>query len=171
MKAIGWILVCLSVLIVGASLACGLIYALYSYNVNVSQYVQLADDASTATQKLVYLQKYEEAIHKHIARNDARFIFTRERWTRDKQLEILATLQTRLQEAAAMNPLSFEYQTAINQITGQEFDHALQDINKIIEDCWFRQSGLAIFCLWFQWILTIPMFVAGIIFLMKDYEF
>jgi len=147
-----WLLFVVTFLSALAGLTGGGIYLSYGYDVKMGQYIRLADDASTAEAKLGYLQKYQEAVEQNIVRNQARFIFQKERLTRDRQLSILSTLKVRLQDAANMNQSSFEYQTAMNQITGQEFNHALGELSRIISDCWLRQSALAVFGLWFAWI-------------------
>ena len=138
------------------------VYSSYFYDVKISQFVKLADDASTADKKLEYLLKYENAIRSFIWNNEARYVFKRERLTRDKQLEIIGTLVQRLTEAKTMNPVSFEYQTAMSQITGQEFNHTLADIDSIIHDCWLRQSAFAVFCLWFAWIPCLLGILIGV---------
>jgi len=141
----------------------GLVRYFYTYDVQIGQYLKLADDASTASCKLEYLQKYAEQIKANITRNQARFIFQRERLTRDTQLRIIQTLIERLRITSEMNPASFEYQQAMAQITSQEFNHTLKDINEVIRSCWFRQSPL-IFELWFWWIWPLLSVVGGYIF-------
>lgn len=162
MKSIGILLMLISVLLLVGGWIYGWLYLDYYYEVGIGQYIRLADDASTAEKKLEYLKRYEGAIRLKIVRNDARFIFKQERLTRDTQLVILGTLQTRLQDSTEMNPLSFEYQTAMQQITGQEFEHELTEINDIIWGCWYRQSGLVIFCLWFAWLPWVILFFIGL---------
>lgn len=144
-----------------AFLVCGTYSYTYRYDVAIGQHARLADDASTASKKLEYLEKYVGAVGEHITRNDARFIFKRERLTRDVQLEVLQTLVQRLGEAAKMDPQSFEYQTAMQQLTTQEFDHVLYAINGIIHACWLRQSGWLVFCLWFSWLPCGVVVLAG----------
>jgi len=155
------------VLIVGAviglaiCLTYGSVYCTYSYSVRMGQYAQLGDDASTAEKKLEHLTKYKEQVKKYIHRNDARFLFRKERLTRDNQLEILDTLIKRLEEAKQMQPDTMQYQQAMLQITGQEFDHVLSAINGVFKSCWFRQSSFAVFSLWFSWIIWITIIVFG----------
>ena len=163
MKGLGILLMVASILLCAGALIHGGIYASYSYDVRMGQYIRLADDSSTAESKLEYLKKFEEVVSSNIFRNEARYVFKKERLTRDKQLKVLSTLQTRLQDAVEMDPLSFEYQTAMQQITGQEFDHALGEINDIISSCWLRQSGFAVFCLWIAWLLCLILFIIGLV--------
>ena len=151
MKVAGVLLIIVAVVGFVVSLVGGGIYLEYSYNVRMGQYAQLADDASTAQEKLRYLNKYQEQVQKHIVRNEARYIFKKERLTRTNQLAILDTLIQRLDEATKMKPDTMQYQQAMLQITGQEFDHVLAAINNIFNACWLRQSALAVFALWFSW--------------------
>ncbi len=168
MKATGIVLWIVGLVLFIVFLSWGFIYSLYLYDVEIGQNVSLADDASTAVKKLEYLEKFSVAVRAKITRNQARFIFKRERLTRDKQLEILETLQTRLREAVSMDPTSFEYQTAMGQITGQEFDHALGEINGIMSSCWLRQSPFAIFCLWVSWWMFGALVCVGYCIVAKD---
>ena len=89
--------------------------------------------------------------------------------TKDNQLAILDTLIQRLEEAAQMKPDTMQYQQAMLQITGQEFDHVLAAINSIFKACWFRQSGMVVFALWFSWIVWLLMFCAGVGLVATDY--
>jgi hypothetical protein len=66
-----------------------------------------------------------------------------------------------------MKPDSFEYQQAMAQISGQEFDHTLAEINGIIHSCWLRQNNIAIFNLWFSWMPCLIFFIVGAVFYLK----
>jgi len=163
MKVTGILLIIVAIVGLTVCLVGGGIYLTYSFTVRMGQYAQLGDDASTAEKKLEYLQKYKEQVQKHIVRNDARYFFKKERLTRDNQIAILDTLIQRLEEAAQMQPDTMQYQQAMLQITGQEFDHVLAAINSIFKSCWLRQSGIAVFALWFSWVLWVLMFVVGLV--------
>lgn len=123
----------------------GCIVGGYSYSVKVEQYLSLADDASTAKAKLAYLHGYKKSIRTHIVRNDARYIFKKIRLTRDEQLKIIDTLLQRLTTTSEMDPKSFEYQQAMAQLSGQEFNHTLEDIDYILWNCWLRQHPSSYF--------------------------
>jgi hypothetical protein len=140
-RIITWILITIAYLMI---LINSLVYRYYSYEVKVGQYLELSDDASTAKVKLEYLKQFIDAIEKNITRNDARYIFKKERLTKDAQLKIIKTLQTRLEETAEMKPESFEYQQAMSQISGQEYDHTFSEIDNIIRGCWSRQNDFAL---------------------------
>jgi ABC-type multidrug transport system fused ATPase/permease subunit len=163
MRMKAFILIVVSVVGLAICLVSGAVYYTYSYNVRMGQYAQLADDASTAQKKLEHLEKYKERVQKYIYRNEARYLFKKERLTRDNQLEILDTLIQRLEEAKLMKPDTMQYQQAMLQITGQEFDHVLSAINSIFRACWLRQSGMAVFALWFSWIIWLILFAWGFV--------
>jgi hypothetical protein len=55
-----------------------------------------------------------------------------------KNLEALNTLCTRMKEIQGMDPTSFQYNTAIEQITRQEQDEAVEMIG-CFRDCWFLE--------------------------------
>ena len=80
------------------------------------------------------------------------YIFIQKQFTKTEQLKILDTLLKRLEETSQMNPQSFEYQQAMYQISGQEFDHTLERINGIFKSCYFRSGWWSWFIFW-QWIL------------------
>ena len=170
MKIAGILFIVVAIMGLAICLTSGGIYLTYSYNVRMGQYAQLGDDASTAEKKLEHLQKYKACVQKYIQRNDARYIFKKERLTRDNQLAILDTLIQRLDEAEKMQPDTMQYQQAMLQITGQEFDHVLGQVNAIFNACWLRQSGLAVFALWFSWVLWLTLLVVGIVMLAIVYE-
>jgi len=164
MKSAGVLLIIVAVVGLVICLVGGGIYQTYSYNVRMGQYAQLADDASTAQKKLEYLKKYQGQVRKYIVRDEARYIFQKERLTRTSQLAILDTLIQRLDEATKMQPDTMQYQQAMLQITGQEFDHVLAAINNIFNACWMRQSALAVFALWFSWVIWLITGIIGIVY-------
>ena len=152
MRLLIWLLITVICMLL---LTYGLLFYCYLYSVNVSQYLKLADDASTAQTKLEYLNKYKEATIKHIKRNEGRYVFKQNRLTRDVQLSIIDTLISRLNDMNKMDTKSFEYQQAMLQITGQEFDHTINEIDGVIHSCWLRQNSFAVFCLWFLWLIWV----------------
>ena len=112
----------------------------YLYDVRINQFIKLADDASTPAAKYSYLLKYRAGVVEHIARNSGRYIFRRERLTKDAQLANLDTLVERLEDIKVMPPDALAYQQGMLQISGQEFDHTLGEINGVFWDCYTRES-------------------------------
>ena len=168
MKKLGITIIVLCVVLWIFLLIHGMIYYGYWYDVKVGQYVKLSDDASTADVKLQYLVKYAEQVKSLIKRNDARYVFKRERLTRDAQVRIIETLVERLKQASEMNPKSFEYQQAMAQISGQEYDHTLQEIDGIMRSCWLRQASIVVFGLWISWLPCLIGCIIGVVVLKKE---
>jgi hypothetical protein len=118
----------------------------YTYNKNIGTYVKLADDASTAQAKLDYLLQYRDSCDSKIKRNEAKYIFKTQQKTKNEQLKIIDTLIVRLKDTVKMNPQSFEYQTAMGQLTGQEFETTLKTTDYIMYDCYIRSNPLKYLC-------------------------
>ena len=70
----------------------------------------------------------------------------------DKNLEALQSLKTRLDEIQKMNVTSFEYQTAIQQITAQEQGEA-QDMLEVFSGIWWKNNYLF---LW-EWVAVLEV--------------
>ena len=96
----------------------------YKFKSNYSSDWELADKSSTLEAKSEYLDKFVENLeigkltgdfHTHGA-----LIFKNDANSFSENLNALKTLQLRLRDVKDMNPNSFEYNTAIQQITGQE---------------------------------------------------
>ena len=96
----------------------------YHYEKSYSQLWQLADKSSTIPAKQEYISQFLTALKDGKARGDfadynAIFLKTPNN-SFDSNLKALETLSHRLTEIQNMNPSSFEYNTAIQQITAQE---------------------------------------------------
>jgi hypothetical protein len=135
---------------------CMLVFIQYDYSVKCGQYLGLADDASTSSSKLVYLTQYRNKVE-GISQESAVYFFPKERMTKTTQLNILDTLIIRLEKTSQMDEKSLEYQQAMYQISGQEMDHTLSEINNVFHGCWDLQHNKAlwVFIMWlsiFVWI-------------------
>lgn len=84
----------------------------------------------------------------NVQRNDARYLFKQRQYTRDGQLEILDTLIGRLQSMTQMDAKSTEYQFAMQQVTGQEFDNIVDRIDGIFWAAYCRASLWRWLCTW-----------------------
>src|SRR5687768_15835608 len=92
----------------------------YEYEGKIGSYWSLADKASTIPQKAEYIDKFVKAIEKEkLAEHNALIYPTLDNETASN-IRALKSLQSRLHEIKGMDPRSFEYQTAIQQITAQE---------------------------------------------------
>ena len=149
------------------SLAATIIFD-YQYDINYSQYLKLADDASTPDAKFSYLKQYRDAVSA-ISRNDAFYVFKQKQYTRDEQLKILDTLLFRLDSASRMSASSFEYQQAMYQISGQEMNHTLERIDNVFMSCYMRSGAFFAYWCMFNWFIVVALGVFGLILALNDY--
>jgi len=97
----------------------------YDFQQKVGNWFILADSASDAKTKAFYFDKFVDALEKEGLTTGHSAIY----WQQPKSdlaenFKVVQSLQTRLHDIVQMDTKSFEYQTALNQITLQEF-------------CWF----------------------------------
>jgi hypothetical protein len=144
MKAIGTIL-----LITGIIIICGCIVnnisGRYSYERNFNSFWNLADKSSTLEAKREYIGKFITALSKgnFEGKYNAVFLTTPDN-SFDMNFKALNTLYQRLDEIKTMNPSSFEYQTAIQQITAQEQGEA-EPMLAVFRGIWWKENH---FFLW-----------------------
>ena len=105
----------------------------YKYEKNYSQLWELADKSSTIQAKQQYISQFVSALkigktNDMFADNDAIFLKTPNN-SFESNLKAVETLSSRLMEIQNMDPKTFEYNTAIQQITAQEQGEA----HKLIE--------------------------------------
>jgi len=110
------------------------IVAEYHYEKTYAQLWQLADKSSTIPAKQDYIKQFVTALKDgkskgEFADNNAVFLKTPNN-SFDANLKALETLSLRLTEIQNMNPSSFEYNTAIQQITAQEQGEAHQMLSE-----------------------------------------
>jgi hypothetical protein len=95
------------------------IMANYLYTKNYLYAWNLADKSSTINAKALYVSQFVSSIesNKHdFAQYNAQFLFTKDN-SLQYNIEALKTLNNRLNQIMSMDIKSFEYQTAIQQIT------------------------------------------------------
>ena len=147
MKNFGIILTIVSILLITLSSIYG-IKSMYKYDNEFAAFWSLADKSSTIANKAKYVDKFVEALEKGGFEGEYNAIMYK---TLDNQfdtnLEALKTLQQRLHEIEKMDITSFEYQTAIQQITGQEQGEA-QAMLSVFQGIWYKENY---FLLW-NWI-------------------
>jgi hypothetical protein len=122
----------------------------YQYSNRVESYWSLADKSSTIVKKAYYIDQFVDALEKQNLKGeyDAIWLQTADN-SFDMNLEALKTLQVRLHEIEKMDITSFQYQTAIQQITSQEQGEALNMLN-VFEGVWFKEYH---FLLW-NWVCS-----------------
>ena len=117
------------------------IRASYHYERDISSSWELANKASTIETKYIYISKFVDIIKE----NKEKFATHNAIWLEtpnnsfDNNLAMLETLKDRLNTIKGMNPNSFEYQTAIQQITAQEQGEAHNMLN-VFEGCYFLNN-------------------------------
>lgn len=114
------------------------IHASYDWNNNYQSYWDLGVKASTIEQKSEYIDKFVNAVNQPKLKgvNDALFFPTPNN-NFDQNLIALQSLQGRLHDIQKMDPSSFQYQSAIQQITSQEQDEAT-DMLSVIHGSWLK---------------------------------
>ena len=130
------------------------VVASYRYTLHYGYHWELADKSSTIAAKAVHVNNFISSIESNrsaFADSGALFLHTPNN-SLDANLAALKTLGTRLDEVANMDPKSFEYQTAIQQITQQEQGEA-GDMLSILSNCWLKRTH---FVAWG----FIPLFIA-----------
>ena len=123
----------------------------YEYDKDFGSYWSLADKSSTITNKAKYIDKFVEALENSGFEGQYNAVMYK---TLDNQFdtnfEALKTLQQRLHEIETMDITSFEYQTAIQQITQQEQGEAFELLS-IFQGIWNKQNYFLLWN-WVGWI-------------------
>ena len=140
------------------------IVANYNMEKNYLQLWQLADKSSTISAKQEYMAKFVTALEDgytkgDFAQNDAIWLKTPNN-SFEANLTALKTLSARLKEIQGLNPNSFEYNTAIQQITAQEQGEA-----KAMIGVFTRCYDLGSYPIVWGWIEVIVGIFALILFL------
>lgn len=136
----------------------------YEYSKDIKCYWALADKSSTIAEKTVNIDLFVQALeNSNLQGKYNALIFKTPDNSFDNNLKALKSLQSRLHDVSNMNVSSFEYQTAIQQITGQEQGEATTMLCTL-EGIWYKEHY---FLLW-NWvgfthgILLVILAVVGI---------
>ena len=138
-KIVGTIIICFGLFLL-STLIYQSVVGEYSYQKNYKQLWTLADRSSTIAAKHEYLSKFYNAlrtgrVQNKFSDNDACWFKTPANEF-DANLEALHTLVNRLAEIKTMDPNSFQYNTAIQQITAQEQGEAKEMLD-VFYGCYF----------------------------------
>lgn len=137
----------------------------YNYERDYQSYWNLAEKASTIQQKAVYMDKFVAGFKNKGFEGDYNAIFLKTPDNSfDKNLEALQSLKIRLDEIQKMNVSSFEYQTAIQQITAQEQGEA-HDMLEVLSGIWWKNNYILLWE-WFaglQVVVSIFLIITGIV--------
>lgn len=111
----------------------------YQYERDHLSFWNLAEKASTIQQKAMYMDKFVASFQgKGFEGEHNAIIFKTQDNSFDKNYEALQSLKKRLDEIQKMNIASFEYQTAIQQITQQEQGEAHNLLDELSGVWWKR---------------------------------
>lgn len=137
MKTLGTILLLIG-LTVGTIFIVQAVKSDYQYENQYLSYWTLADKSSTIEDKAKYIDQFVAALKgAHLeGTHDALWQFTPDN-SFDSNFQALQSLQGRLHTISTMDENSFQYQTAIQQITSQEQGEA-QPMLDVFKDCWTK---------------------------------
>lgn len=137
--------------IIAATVALVTIYLVRAVSANneyankIQNHWTLADRASTIEAKREHIKSFVNAIeNSNIQDEHDAIFFENPENSAFHNLEAVKSLAQRLDQIKDMNPSSFEYQTAIQQITAQEQGEA-QNMLRVLENCWMKKYH------WFYW--------------------
>jgi hypothetical protein len=116
------------------------IMANYKYEKQILCYWKLADKASTIPQKTEYIDKFVSALESSgLSGGYNALVLDTPNNSFDKNVEAVRSLQTRLHEIQGMDVMSFQYQTAIQQITAQEQGEAKKMLD-VFDGVWTKNN-------------------------------
>lgn len=131
----------------------------YRYEKNFECYWHLAEKASTIAKKTEGIDKFIKALESSNMRGKYNAVFLE---TPDNSFEMnldaLKSLQLRLHEIEKMDVASFQYQTAIQQITAQEQGEALKML-RVFSGVWWKENYIT---MW-QWVLVLNILMVCIL--------
>jgi len=144
----------------------------FKYENEIGSHWNLAEKSSTIDKKSEHIDKFVIALENSNlkGKHNAIFLKTQDN-SFDSNLEALKSLQIRLHEIEKMDVSTFEYQTAIQQITQQEMNEAGSMLN-IFKSIWMKEN----FTLLWNWIGTLQilfsiiLLILGIIKLLIGYD-
>ena len=120
------------------------IFADYDYSNHIHSYWDLSVKASTIQQKSIYLDKYVSALESaRLGDCDALFLKTPDNCV-EQNFVALRSLQGRMHDIIGMDPNSFQYQQAMQQISGQEQEEPYE----VFKAAWYKKNH---FLLW-NWV-------------------
>ncbi len=123
----------------------------YQYNKNYQSYWELATKASTIDKKIEGIDNFVSALESSNLKGKYNaLVLTTPNNSFDYNLDALKSLQLRLHEIKGMDVSSFQYQTALQQITQQEQNEA-GDMLDVFSGVWWLENH---FFLW-DWILIV----------------
>lgn len=135
---IGIVIMVLSIVIMGVHTK-GCVSTYYSYENDIGSYWDLADKSSTLNAKSDYIEKFIAALKKSKHSEFNAVIYKTPTVNFNNNIKALQTLSDRLKIVSKMDQTSFAYQTAIQQITGQEQGEAREMLD-VFSGCYFLEN-------------------------------
>jgi hypothetical protein len=131
----------------------------YEYNKQIKCYWELSDKAATISQKSVQIDKFVTQLENSglQGKYDAIWLTTPDN-SFDENLIAVKTLQSRLHQLDTMDANSFQYNTAIQQITQQEQGEAYSMLS-VFSGCWYKEHYIL---LW-NWVCMLQVFIFVVI--------
>lgn len=164
MKKLGILLTLIGSMLIILSIAGGIMGS-YQYENEIKSYWELADKSSTVIKKAENIDKFVEALENSGLKGKYNAVFlTTPNNSFDLNFEALKTLQQRLHEIKDMDVTSFEYQIAIQQITGQEQGEANEMIS-VFKGIWWKENHFLLWnwVAWVQCLVCIGIVITGIV--------
>lgn len=128
------------------------------------------DESSTIKEKSLHLDKYIHRLENEKMASNSAYFQARNSTSFKYNIQILKTLGNRLNEIQNMDPNSFEYQTAISQITEQESTISSPDV---MYDLWLKQNHYSYYHEWLFYVFGFFQFglmFGGILVVFYEWE-
>lgn len=140
----------------------------YDYSNHVESYWDLGVKASTLQQKTIYLDQYVAALEASgLQGSHDALIFDTPDNSFDQNMVALKSLQGRMHQIQGMDEQSFAYQTAMQQIVGQEQGEA-GHLTATFQGCWYLRNHFLLYgwadgIRWLVELLVALIFVIGVL--------
>lgn len=158
MKKLAWVLTTAVLAWIAMLIVIG-VRGYYEYTREIGSFWDLADRASTIPQKAHYIDNFVAALESQGFDGEHNAVlFPTPENSFDKNLEALKSLQGRLREIEKMDVTSFQYQTAIQQITAQEQGEAGAMLN-VFSGVWWKRRH---FIVW-DWMVLVHVAAASLV--------
>lgn len=136
----------------------------------VEGYWNLSDKTSTLEAKSKYIDEMMVSLRKVKLSEYGAYYFTTINNKTELNINALKTLQNRLKEIKNMNPSSFEYQQAIQQITAQEQGEAGEMIS-VLFNAWMISNHFYLYIFQYIWfVILITNILAGVLLEIYIYD-
>ena len=174
MKILGYLLLVGGVLMLALQIRSSIL-SRYTYEKQFSNLWELADKSSTIPAKQQYITQFLTALK--VGETNGVFADYDATWLKTPNnsftanIKAIQTLSDRLTQIQDMDPASFQYNTAIQQITAQEQGEAHRMLS-VFEGCYRRECYPIVW----GWICTVTILlsvlavIAGIVLLAVAYE-